>query len=478
MIEALRRAQRAARAVAAIVAGTLLLASCAAVGPDYRRPPVAMPAAFQPMPGWQAASPADDAVRGDWWSAFHDPMLDRLMPQVAVSNQTVAVADAQWRQALALVQQARAGLYPSLGLTGSLNRASSSGAAAAQGVAAVTAGALEGTASWAPDLWGRVRRQVEQSRANAQMSAATLAGVTLAQQQLLASAVINLRASDAMGELLRRALAGYQQSLQVTQNKARAGTTPPSDSITARIQVENAQAALLNLGVARGQYAHAIAVLSGVAPEELSVAAAPMPQLPDVPVGVPSTLLERRTDVATQERAMAAANAGIGVAIGAYYPTVTVSALLGYAQSPLRGLIDVANRVWSLGSNASAPLFDAGARSAAVEAARAAYDGTVASYRQTVLTALQSVEDNLGALHVLGQQADVLVGAVRDAREGARIALNQYRAGTVDYTTVVTAQATQLSTEQNALTVRQQRLLDSVALIGALGGGWQAPARP
>lgn len=457
----------------------LVLGGCM-VGPDYQRPQVPVPAHYKELPGWTTAAPADAAPKGDWWTAFGDPLLDELEPQVSVSNQTVRQSYANYQEALAEVKMASSALFPTLGLAGSASRqrAANSTAGPGQSFTQVgTSGALEGQASWAPDLWGAVRRDVEENKANAQASAATLANATLSEQTALATAVIELRVTDANIDLLQKTVDAYGHSLHVVANQGRAGTTPPSDVITARVQLENAQASLIALGTARAQYAHAIAVLVGKNPEELDIPhSGSLPTLPAVPVGVPSTLLERRPDIAVAERRMAAQNAAIGVAEAAYYPSLSLAAADGFAQAPLAGLLHVANHVWSLGTDIGETLFDGGKRQAEVAATKAAYEAAVANYRGTVLTAFQNVENDLSGLRIAARQAEVQDAAVRDATRGAAIALNEYQDGTVDYTTVATAQATQLGDEQNALNVRRQRLLDTVSLIGDLGGGWSADA--
>ena len=450
---------------------TFWLSGCM-VGPDYQRPQVAVPAHYTELAGWTRAAPAASAPKGDWWTVFDDPLLDRLEPMVSVSNQTVRENYANYQQALAEVKVARSALFPTLGIAGAATR-QGGGNSARNSAAPATTGSLEGQASWAPDVWGKVRRSVEENKATAQASAATLANATLSEQTALASAVIELRVSDADTALLRQTVAAYREYLRVVTNQGNAGTTPPSDVLSARTQLENAQASLIALGVARAQYAHAIAVLVGKNPEALDIpASTSTPQLPDVPVGVPSTLLQRRPDIAIAERQMAAANAAIGVAITAYYPTISLSAAVGFSQSPLTDLLQVANRVWSLGADVGETLFDGGERDAQVAAARAGYEAAVANYRGTVLTAFQNVENDLAGLRILAQQSAALDAAVRDATRGATIAFNEYQAGTVDYTTAATAQATQLSAQQSALSVQQQRLLDAMSLIGDLGGGW------
>ncbi|MFD1554926.1 efflux transporter outer membrane subunit [Paraburkholderia silviterrae] len=462
----------------AFAASITLLASGCMVGPDYHRPQVAVPTQWKELPGWTQAEPAAaESPKGDWWTAFQDPLLDELEPLVAVSNQTVRQSYANYQQALAEVRVARASLFPTLGVTGSATRerSSSSSLSGISGsrAAIVNSGSLEGNVSWEPDFWGKVRRQVEEQSATAQASEATLANAQLSEQIALANAVIDLRVTDADIDLLTQTVAAYTASLRVVGNQDSAGTVPPSDLITARTQLENTQASLIALGVARAQYEHAIAVLVGRNPEDVTIPHnARLPILPAIPAGVPSTLLQRRPDIATAERQMASANAAIGVAVAAYYPDISLSALDGFSQAPLSGLLHISNYVWSLGASATETIFDGGARSGDVAAARASYDAAVANYRGTVLTAFQNVENDLSGLRILAQQNERLDAAVRDAIRGAQIALNEYEAGTVDYTTVVTAQATQLSTQQSALSVQQQRLLDSAALIGDLGGGW------
>jgi NodT family efflux transporter outer membrane factor (OMF) lipoprotein len=464
------------------LAAALLLAGCM-VGPDYHRPQVAVPATWKELPGWTQAEPeAAQGPKGEWWSAFHDPLLDELEPLVAVSNQTVRQSYANYQQALAEVRVARASLFPVIGVTGSLARERSSTGTLSSvssitstpsGARIVNGGTLEANASWDIDLWGQVRRQIEEQSATAQASEATLANATLSEQLALANAVINLRVTDADIDLLTHTVEAYTAFLRVVADQDHAGTVPPSDLISARTQLEAARASLIALGVARAQYEHAIAVLVGRNPEEVDIPhSAKMPELPAIPAGVPSTLLQRRPDIATAERQMASANAAIGVAVAAYYPAISLTALDGFTQSPLSGLLHISNYVWSLGASATQTIFDGGQRSGQVAAARASYDAAVANYRGTILTAFQGVENDLSGLRILAQQAEVLDAAVRDATHGAQIAQNEYEAGTVDYTTVATALATQLSNQQNALSVRQQRLLDTASLIGDLGGGW------
>jgi NodT family efflux transporter outer membrane factor (OMF) lipoprotein len=446
------------------------------VGPDYHRPATPVPARYKELPGWTAAAPADSAPKGDWWTDFHDPLLDQLEPMVAVSNQTVRQSFANYQQGLAEVKVARALLFPAIGVTGSASRSSGAGAGAGVGsgsTGTINAASFEGTASWSIDLWGRVRRLVEQNAATAQADEATLANATLSEQTLLAITVIELRLSDADIDLQQKTVDALREALVITEHQGEAGTAPPSAVITARVALETAQANLIGLGVARAQFAHAIAVLVGKNPEELDIPhSTVMPTLPTVPSGMPSTLLQRRPDIAAAERLLAAQNAAVGIAVAAYYPSLSLSASAGFLQSPLAGLFHAANHVWSVGASGSETLFDFGARHAQVEAAKAAYEAAVASYRGTVLTAFQDVENDLSGLRILAEQAQALDVAVRDATRGTQIALAEFEAGTVDYTTVAQAQQIEFSDQQSALSVQQSRLIDAVSLIGDLGGGW------
>lgn len=450
------------------------LAGCA-VGPDYRKPAAPTSVAFKELAGWKPSTPRDGIDRGAWWSLFNDPQLDALERQVAVSNQNVIAAEAAFRQAQALTQEAKSTLFPTVALTPGIQRgAGASGFGGTNSVATV-----EGSASWDLDVWGRIRRQIESQRAAAQVSAADLANATLSAQATLAVDYFNLRAQESLGLLLARTVADYQRSLDITKNQYDAGTASRADYVTALAQLQSTQAQLVAVGQLRAQYEHAIAVLTGHAPSELSIPPAKLAsEVPVVPAGVPSALLERRPDIAAAERAMQQQNALVGVAIAAFYPDITLSGLFGFAGDPVRNIFSVADRVWSLGANASLTIFDAGDRSAAVAAARAAYDQAVATYRQTVLTAFQQVEDQLSTLRILQDQAAAEALAVESTRHAVEVALNEYRAGTVAYTAVVTEQALLLADEQTALSIAQNRLVASVTLIEALGGGWDAAELP
>ena len=456
---------------ALLVALSLLLSSCE-VGPDYHRPAAIGSAGYKELAGWKPGTPMDTINRGAWWSIYRDPVLDGLERQVAISNQNLAAAQAAYEQAQALVQEARANFWPQLTLGTGATRQSI-------GRSTRTIYNIQGGATWEPDLWGRIRRTVEGTVASAQALAADVSSAKLSAEATLATAYFNLRASDSLARLLSDTVEQFRRALQITENQYAAGVAARFDVITAQTQLETVQAQLIAVGVQRAQFEHAIAVLTGRPPSALTIPAGALPsRVPIVPVGVPSALLERRPDVAAAERIMKQQNAQIGVQVAAFFPTVTLSANYGYSGGPLGSLISVANRVWSLGASASETLFAGGARTAAVAAARAFYDQSIANYRQVVLTAFQQVEDQLAALRILEQQAAAEAVAVRSAQQAVTIALNEYRAGTAAYTAVITAQTTALNDEVILLQIQQSRLIASVALIEALGGGWDTSRLP
>jgi NodT family efflux transporter outer membrane factor (OMF) lipoprotein len=455
------------------------------VGPDYHKPVIAVPAAFKTAPGWVPAAPNDGAPKGDWWTAFNDPVLDQLMPQVAVNNATVKADYYAYMQAADLVREAQGQLYPTLTITPSFTRASGSSSGASTSSSGLissgpsNSGTFEGQASWVPDIWGKVRRQVQESSAAAQVSAADFANATLSAQAALAQDYVSLRTQDATIALFQQTVAAYQRSLQITENQAAAGTAAPADVITARTQLEGAQSSLIAAGAARAQFEHAIAVLTGQMPESFSISAgAQIETVPLAPETVPSTVLERRPDIAAAERTMEEQNAAIGVAVGAYYPDITLSALGGYSADPITGLFSASHALWSLGADASQTLFEGGVRSATVAAAKNAYDASVENYRGTVLSAFQSVENDLSNLQIFAQQAQVQAAAVADAQRAVQIALNEYEAGTQAYTAVVIAQVTLVQDQQTALTIQQERLLAAIGLYQDLGGGFTAASLP
>lgn len=468
---------RRARKPAAVSAGAVLLAMLAActVGPDYQRPSAPAPAWYkETAPGWQLALPSDAMDRGAWWAVYRDPVLDRLERQIDISNQNLKAAEAAFRQAEALVAQARAGYFPTLTANASAQRSRSPGS----GVIANQFN-LNEAASWIPDLWGRVRRTVEGQVANAQASAGDLASARLAAQGALASDYMQLRIADELKRLLGAAAAAYRESLRITRNQFRSGTADQSAVSQAEAQLASTEAQLIATGVLRAQLEHAIAVLIGKPPAAFAIAETTEAiAIPAIPPGLPSALLERRPDIAAAERRMAAANAQIGVAEAAFFPDLTLSAQSGVTAAKLAKLLTASARAWSFGGNLVQTIFDAGARQAQVAEARAAFDQTVAEYRQTVLAGLQQVEDELAALRILAEQAQAQDAAVAAAREAERIITNQYKAGTVAYTNVIVAETTALADAENAVNIRQSRLVASVALIQALGGGWDASQLP
>jgi NodT family efflux transporter outer membrane factor (OMF) lipoprotein len=463
--------------------GSVALAACA-VGPNYHRPAAADPQRFKEAEGWKPAEPREAASGTDWWSIYGDATLDELEKQIDISNQNLKASEAAWRQATALVSQARAGLFPTIGVSATATR---SGGPGGRATGASTGGTvtplshpvnefeLFGTASWDIDIWGKIRRTIESDVANAQASEADLAAARLSAQAALATDYIQLRVADEQKQLLDKTVEGYKRSLEITENQYHVGVVAKADVITAQTQLGGAQSQQIAIGVTRATLEHAIAVLIGKAPADFSLPPATLgATVPVVPAGLPSTLLERRPDIAGAERRMAASNAQIGVAIAAYFPDLTLTGNYGFASNVVSGLLRAPNNFWSVGAAASDTLLDFGARPAQVRQARAAYDATVANYRQTVLTAFQQVEDELATLRILEQQVDVQEQTVKSADLSVQLTLNQYRAGTVAYTSVVTAQAIALGDAQTLLTIRQNRLVASVALIQALGGGWDA----
>ncbi|HTP46886.1 MAG TPA: efflux transporter outer membrane subunit [Casimicrobiaceae bacterium] len=474
------------RQAACLAAGTALGAALIAVGctvgPDYVRPAVQTPAAFKETEGWKIAQPRDNLPREHWWEVFGDPVLNGLVSQVDINNQNIKVAEANLRQARALTAQARSAFFPTV--TG--NASATRGAASGSGR---TVGSNSGTgvvanvynvqldATWELDLWGRVRRNVESSEASEQASTADLESAKLSAQAQVATDYLLLRVQDAVIELLQDTANAYDKSLTLTKNQYAVGVAGRSDVVLAETQLKSTQAQAIDAKVLRAQLEHAIAVLIGKPPSEFSIAPARVDKVfPYIPVGIPSELLERRPDIAGAERRAAAANAQIGVAEAAFYPTVTLSATGGFASSSIANLFSLPSRYWSVGAALAQTLFDAGLRQAQTDQAIAAYDASVAAYRQTVLAAFQDVEDNLAALHYLEEEAAVQDAAVQAARESLTITLNQYRAGTANYLAVVVVQAGTLNNERTAVTILGQRYAASVALIKALGGGWRGVA--
>ncbi|ALK99727.1 RND transporter [Massilia sp. WF1] len=472
------------------LAAAAMLAGCA-VGPSYQRPTAPEPAAYKELQGWVPAAPADALERGPWWTLFGDPLLNDLAASVEVSNQNVAAAVAAYAQARALVTEQRASLFPSLTLNGSGTRSGTrgggSGSASVDANGNIIGGGGEGSnartayrlslgTSWEPDVWGRLRAGVTAASASAQASAADLASARLSAQGELASDYLQLRAIDAARGILATTIEGYQRVLTITRNRFNVGIVPHSDVFQAETQLASAQSDDLNLSRQRAQLEHAIAVLVGKTPAELSIAAQPDWQVtvPEVPVGVPSTLLQRRPDIAAAERNVAAANEQIGIARAAYFPNIGLTASYGTTASRVSDLFSVSNAAWSFGLSAAQTLFDAGATRARVEGARAAHEAAVARYRQTVLAAFADVEDQLAGTRVLAQQQELQRQASEAADKVEQQVLNRYKAGQVSYSEVVQAQVTALNARRTLVQTRSDRQTTAVALIRALGGGWHA----
>ncbi len=454
-----------------------ILAGCT-VGPDYHRPDTPDVEAFRETPqGWKQAQPRDDIERGKWWEIFGDAQLSGLIEKIDVSNQTLAGSEAQYRQALAALGISRAELYPTLDASASAVRSRSPGSALGGTTAGRTLTNYGGrlTAQWEIDLWGGVRRGVEAAEASARASGADVAAARLSLQAQLATSYFQLRALDAQARLLDDTAGGLRKSLELTENRYRAGVVARADVVQADAQLKSTLVQAVDLGVQRAQLEHSIAVLTGVPPSGLAIARLPSFEIgvPAVPPGLPSALLERRPDVAAAERRVQASNAQIGVAKAAYFPQLTLTGLYGFTSPDASILFTGPSRLWSIGPTIAQSLFDAGLRRSQTEQAIAAYDATVANYRQVTLTALQEVEDNLAALRILAEEARSEEEAVQAARLSLSLVLNQYKAGTVSYLNVVTAQTALLNEERNAVGIQARRLAALVALIRALGGGWR-----
>ncbi|MGZ5615498.1 MAG: efflux transporter outer membrane subunit [Methylobacter sp.] len=458
---------------------TTQLAACA-VGPDYVRPDAPVPKEFKESKGWKQAQPRDTALSGKWWEIFNDPRLNALEEQVATANQSIIQAEAQYRQAQHLVQSAQSAFFPLLNLTGMANRfrAATGQSVAVSGVRNLFGAA--GAIAWEPDLWGSVRRQVEANTGSAQASAATLQALRLSSQAALAQDYFQMKVLDEQKTVLDEIVAVNAKTLQITQNRYAVGVAAKSDVVQAQTQLESARAQAINLGVQRAALEHAIAVLIGKAPVELSLAPEPLAtQPPPIPASLPSELLERRPDIAAAERKIAAANAQIGVAKAAYYPTLNLATNTGFQASTLDNLFKTASRYWALGpAGAALTVFDGGAKNAQYKQSIDSFDAAVAGYRQTVLTGFQEVEDNLAALRILEEEMQVQNKAVEAANQALKLTINQYQAGTISYLNVIIAQTAALTNRQTAVQLHGERLAASVLLIKALGGGWNTAMLP
>jgi NodT family efflux transporter outer membrane factor (OMF) lipoprotein len=463
------------------------------VGPNYTRPTAAPPSAFPPSfkeqppanlqaaaaAGWKQSQPGDAYSKGRWWELYNDPALNALEEQVSVSNQNVQQAEAQYRQAKSAVSVARAALFPTVTSSPSIT-ASGRGSGSTTGNSSGSSGSgasfnLPFNVAWEPDLWGNIRRGVTASAATAESAAANVGNARLLYQSELAQDYFGLHGDDGEADRLTRTAASYQEYLTLTQNRFTAGVASDLDVAQAETQLYAVQAQLMNLGVERAAFEHAIAILIGKAPAELTIPAVTLSTLPPpTPLGIPSELLERRPDIAMAERQVAAANEQIGIAMAAFYPTLSLTASGGLENSSLAKWFTWPSRFWSVGPQLAETLFDAGRRRGVVAEQRAAYDSTVAAYRQTVLTAMQQVEDNLAALRILADEADKVQQTVQAAQRALDISSAQYRSGTASYLTVITSQAALLNADVTAVTLLTRRLTASVLLIEALGGGWTA----
>jgi len=470
------------RKILVTLAGVFALFTACSVGPDYIKPTAQVPESYKELEEWKVAQPRDHLIRGAWWEMFNDPRLNELEEQVDISNQNVAVAEAQFRQARALVWAARAAYFPTATLGLGYTRSSKSTTLTPSVTTSRTSlndFLLVGDVSWEPDLWGRVRRTVEGSKASAQASAADLESTRLLMQAELALSYLQLRTLDAQKKLLDETVIAFQKSLELTKNRYAAGVASKGDVLLADTQLKVTQAQAIDIGVQRAQFEHAIAVLVGKPASVFSMPFSPLTLAPpSIPIGIPSELLERRPDIAATERRVAAANALIGVAEAAYYPTVTLSAAGGFESSSLSKWLRWPSRFWSVGPGISETVFDGGLRQAQTAGARAAYDANVALYRETVLTGFQEVEDNLAALRILEEEATVQDEAVKAARQSLAVAFNQYKAGTINYLAVIVIQAALLNNERTAVDILGRRMTAATLLIKALGGGWDVSALP
>ncbi len=489
--------------VTLVILCTAMCTGCM-VGPNYKRPsPPAMSApAFKEDPppdfkeaekqGWAQAKPNDAYAKGRWWEIYKDPALNGLEEQVAISNQNVLQAEATYRQARAAVQVARAALFPTVSTNPSANFAqtgsSSTNPVVTSGGAVVGGGTASGVrqsyslpidVSWQPDLWGAVRRNINGAIDSAQATAADVENTKLLLQSELAQDYFQLHGIDADADLLKHTEASYQEYLALTKDRFNSGIASDLDIAQAESQLYGAQSALIDLGVNRAQFEHAIAILIGKAPADLTIPGVSLTATPPpVPIGLPSQLLERRPDIAGAERRVAAANEQIGIAIAAFYPTLTLSGDVGLQSSSLAKWFTWPSRFWSVGPSLSETLFDAGRRRGIVAEERAAYDGTVATYRQTVLTAFQQVEDNLAALRILETESAKDLETVQSADRALFISTEQYKAGTQSYLTVILAQATLLTAQRSQVQLLSRRMVASALLIQALGGGWDTSKLP
>ena len=452
------------------------------VGPNYRRPAAEVPTAYKELGNWKEAQPNDQNLGGNWWEMFQDAQLNGLELQVNVSNQNLKAAEAQYTQARALLRYNRAAYFPTItaGANASRNRISNNKppSLSTDGVT-YNDFQIPFELSYEVDVWGRIRRTVESYREQAQASAADLATVNLSMHAQVALFYFQARVLDAEEQLLNSTVTQYQQALELIENRYAGGIASDLEVQQATTQLETTRAQAIDVGVARAQYEHAVAILIGKPPADFSLAALPLTAPPPpIPAGLPSELLERRPDIAAAERRMASANAQIGVAKAAYYPTISLGATGGFESGVITTLISGPSVLWSAGGSAVAPIFDAGRRRANMDQAIAAYDQTVANYRETVLTGFQQVEDNLAGLRILENEAQVQERAVVAAQKYLELANSRYTGGVTSYLEVTTAESAALSDELTAVNILGRRMVDAVTLVQALGGGWDRSSLP
>ena len=479
LVESLRQAP----CLAVLLAIALLQLSGCTVGPKYQRPAAEVPPAYKEVGDWKPAQPNEQNLAGNWWEIFQDPQLNALEAQVNVSNQNLKAAEAQYTQARAILRYQRADYFPTVTVdpTATRNKTSANRQPRSTTFSGVSYTDLQipFELSYQVDVWGRVRRTVESYRAQAQASAADLAAVNLSMHAQLALDYFQARTLDAEEQLLNSTVTQYEQALELIENRFAGGLASDLEVQQAATQLETTRAQAIDVGVARAQYEHAVAVLIGKPPASFSLAPLPLTTPPPpIPVGLPSELLERRPDIAAAERLMASANAQIGVAKSAYYPLVNLAAAGGFESGSITTLISGPSILWSAGPSALFTIFDVGRRRAASDQAIAAYDQAVANYRQTVLTGFQQVEDNVAALRILEHEAQVQDKAVTAAQKYLELAITRYKGGVTSYLEVTTAQTAALSDEVTAVNILGRRMVDAVTLVQALGGGWDRSALP
>jgi NodT family efflux transporter outer membrane factor (OMF) lipoprotein len=467
---------------AAQIVAALSLFGCT-VGPNYVRPPADVPVSYKELGNWKPVQPSDQVAKGNWWDVYEDPQLNALEAQIDVSNQNLKAAQERFEQARAAIRISKSNYYPTItgGASVTQNHISSNSPLFKTGTSKNNYSdyTIPIDASWEPDLWGRVRRTVEASRSEAQATAADVANVSLSLHGELAMDYFQLRGLDAQEDLLQSTVVAYEKALALTQNRYKAGLASAVDVAQAETQLRTTRAQAIDVGVNRASFEHAIAVLIGKPPAQFSLPSSPLRAVPPaIPPGLPSDLLERRPDVAASERRMQESNAQIGVAKSAYYPLVTLSGAGGFESSVFTTLIQGPSGLWSVGAAATETIFDAGKRHAVTQQAQSAYRESIDTYRQTVLSAFQEVEDNLAALRILNDEEVVQQSAVASAEHSLALSINRYKGGIVNYLEVITAQNAALADEVTEVSIQTRRMQASVLLVKAIGGGWNISQIP